>query len=496
MSSKRLILKGGATLGAGQAISQACSFVRNIIIARLISPTNFGIAATFAVTISVFDLMSNLNMDKLLIQAEDGDEAAFEKTAHLLQTVKGVMNAAFIFVLGRYIAGLFGEPQARWAFELLALVPLLRGFNHLDTYRFQREMRFRPAVTMDVSSQVLVTVAALPLAFWLRDYRAMLWVLILQAATAAVVSHLVADRPYGWTWEKSYVRRIVSFGWPLLINGLLLFIILDGDRFIIGSAHKLFSHSTLTLADLGVYSVAFALTMGPVMLVTNVTGTVFFPLLSRSQGIREQFERRYSACAQFLAVVAAGIAIPFVLLGGWLVVLIYGAKYAAAEGFIAWLGAMWSLRLLRAAPTTAALSLGDSKNSMYSNIARTVALAGVLTAVAVGAGLVWIAVSGFAGELLALAVCVGRLRYTHGVPASSFVKPFAVYAALALAAGAGAWTMEGTSLLARMGLTVLLGAAACAIMLAAFPRFRADIEGLARSSRLFGGARETGQASV
>lgn len=485
MSSRKLILKGGATLGLGQLISQSCSFLRNVIIARLISPSDFGIAATLAVTISVFELMSNLNMDKLLIQAEDGNEAPFEDTAHLLQAAKGLMNAVFILLLGGPIACLFGEPRARWAFFLLALVPLLRGFVHLDTCRFQRLMRFRPAVTVDVCSQVLVTLIAVPLAFWLHDYRAMLWVLILQAASALAISHIVSERRYRWNWDKAYVRRIISFGWPLLINGLLLFIILDGDRFIIGSAHRLFSKSPLTLADLGVYSVAFALTMAPATFISSITASISLPVLSKVNSLPQQFERCYSAYVQALCLVAVGLAVPLILCGGWIVALLYGAKYGAARSFIGWLAAMWSLRVLRNGPTIAALSLGDSRNSMYANVARTAALAGVLISVALNGGLELIAISGFIGELLATLVCVVRLSHIHHVSSSHFVSPFSIYAAGVVAAaglcGAG-WQNLGdlTTTLSAAAIIVLTAVA----MLAAFPRLRNDLGGLILRSRL------------
>lgn len=481
MSSHDSILKGSATLALGQVTSQAFSFIRNIIIARLISPRDFGIAATLAVTISIFELMSNLSADKLLIQAPDGDEAAFQNTAHAVHAVRGVMNALLIFALGGPASRLFGEPRARWAFELIALYPLIRSFLHLDTSRLQREMRFRPSVTMDVGSQAIMIVAALPLAFWLRDYRAMVWLLVLQAASATVVSHLVAERNYGWAWQRAYLRRIASFGWPLLVNGLLLFVIMDGDRFLIGSARRLFPASRLTLTDLGIYSVAFALTMGPANLVSNLSTSIFLPLLSRVQTVRSSFERRYAACSQILAVLGAAMAISFLLLGGRLVVLIYGMKYAAASAFIAWLGAMWSLRAVRVSPTSAALALGDSRNSMYANIARTVALAGVLIAVATGAGLVWIAISGFGGEVCALMVCVARLRLKHGVPVSLFVKPVAVYAASVLAACAAA--ASGLGVVASLGMTAGLAALAFAAMLVAFPQFRTDIGGLSSIAR-------------
>jgi O-antigen/teichoic acid export membrane protein len=479
MSARRLILKSGATLGFGQVVSQACSFVRNIIIARLISPPDFGIAATFAVTISVFELMSNLSMDKLLIQAEDGNGEPFQQTAQLLQAARGLVNALFIFLLGGPIAYLFGEPRARWAFFLLALVPLLRGFIHLDTSRFQRGMRFLPAVTVDVCSQVLVTVVALPLAFWLRDYTAMLWILILQAASSTIISHVVSERPYRWRWEKSYARRIASFGWPLLINGLLLFVILDGDRFIIGSAHRLFPRSSLTLADLGIYSVAFALTMAPTMFVANIGTSVLLPHLSRVQGARSEFEHQYSSFAQITSLAAAAVCIPFISAGWWVVVVVYGVKYAMAAPLIAWLAAMWGLRMIRVTPTIGAMALGDTQNAMFSNVARTTALAGILIAIPFGAGLQWIAACGFVGEILALATCVVRLSREHGIQVSRSLKPLLpCLVGAALAGGLSAAGITTKSPIGAIVASVVLVGAVGLIMLLAFPTLRSQLRGL------------------
>jgi O-antigen/teichoic acid export membrane protein len=476
MSTHRLVFKSGLTVGTGQVVTQLCSFVRNVIVARLISPQNYGIAAFFAMTFSLVELMSSLGMENFLIQAKDGNEPRFQGTAHLLLALRGLINASCIFLLAGPISSLFGVPQACWAFRCLALAPFIRGWNHLDTFRFQREMRFRPAVTVDIASNIAVTLLALPLCWWRRDYSAMLWILILQAATSRIAANLVAERPYRWAWDSRVARRILTFGWPLLINGFLMLIIFEGDRFVIGAAKRLFARSPYTLADLGIYSVAFALTMAPATMVGNISSSLFLPVLSKVQSSLPEFEKRYAYCAQAISLVAALIAIPFIVAGGWFVILIYGAKYVLAASFIGWLAAMWALRTVRGAPTVAAMARGDTRNSMVSNIARTLALPGVLLAAATGGGIVWIAISGFVGELLALAVCVGRLQREHSVSAKLFLKPFAVSAGGMVLAGIVAATATRhlgwfLSLSAAAGLVLLQFLS----MLFAFPGLRKQL---------------------
>ncbi len=426
MSSGESIFKNGVKLGLNQACAQVCSLAKNVIIARLISPADFGVAATFAMTFSFLEMISNLAAETVLIQAKDGNEPAFQRTAQSLQVLRGVTNALFIFALAGMASRLFGVPQAKLSFQCLALLPLIKGLTHLDVNRLQRALKFGPSIMADSGSNLLVTMAALPLGLWLRDYRAMLWLLILQSAIYVVVSHLAADRGYACGWSKVHARTIFSFGWPLLINGLLLYVILQGDRFVIGAAQQLFKNSSYTLADLGVYSVAFALTFAPTTLVANVCTSLFLPLLSRTQSDTVQFKKRYRTCIQILSLMASIISILFIVSGGWFVGMIYGQKYAAAGTFIGVLAAMQAMRILRVAPTLAAMALADTKNAMICNIVRTSALAGVLYASITGRSLLWVAASGLAGEVLAFLTCIWRLQRCHSIPARLSFQPLAV----------------------------------------------------------------------
>lgn len=474
-STQQTVVKGGLKLGFGQVVAQVCSFARSIILARLISPANFGIAATFAMTFSLLEMLSNLSADKLLIQAKEGNEPELQSSAQLLNVIRGSVNAAIIFALATPIARLFGVPQAAWAFKCLALVPFLRGFAHLDFNRLQRDIRFGPSVTIDIATNVLATLAAFPLGWWLRDYSAMLWLLVLQAVGFTIGSHLVAERRYRLSWHPEYVKKMAEFGWPLLINGLLMFGIFEGDRLIVGASHRLFARSIYTLTDLGVYSVAFSLTMAPTMFVANICNPLFLPLLSQVQGAIAQFNRRYAACSEMIALFAAGISIPFIIAGGKVVVLIYGVKYEAASTVIGWLAAMWALRMVRTAPTLAAMALGDTSNAMISNVLRSSAVAGMLVAAALGKPLYWISICGLLGEILATGVSILRLRMRNGVPVLLGVRPLLIVgAAMCLAGFTSSVTSKGW--VPVIASTAILAGLTVVAMLATFPRLRQDLQ--------------------
>ncbi len=474
MQLKTSVIKGGLHLSLGQAAIQASSFLRNIFLARLISPADFGIAAIFGITLQMIEMLSNVSAEMFLIQSADGDKERLQATAQFFRAARGTVNGLVILLLAGPIARLFGVPQATWAFRCLGLLPLLRGLYHLDMSRLQRSLRFAPTAIADAGSSWFATLVAVPLAFWFRDYSAMLWSLIIQVSAATIVSHILAERRYAWAWDSGYWQRMVSFGWPLMINGILMFGIFEGDRLIIGSAERLFPRSSYDLSDLGIYSATFSLTMAPTQFVANICSSLFLPLLSRTQGMPDQFRRRYRACSQAACLAAAIISIFFITAGGRLVAVVYGSKYATGGRIIGWLAAMWALRIIRVAPTLAAMSLGDTKNTMLSNCVRTFALVGMAGASAIGAPLVWIAISGFSGELLALAVSVWRLHRKSGIPASLCAKPIAAAAAGMLVASFSAWGL-GASLVATIASCLGCILLVTAGMLAAFRTLRHDV---------------------
>lgn len=455
MSLRRRVLSGAASLGAGQALSQGLSFVRNIIIARLLSPEDFGIAATFAITVSLLEMISDLAADKLIIQARDGDDPRLQSTAQLWQFIRGVASGLIIVLLAWPIAALFKVPEATWAFYWLALVPVLRGLVHLDIRRLQRWMRFWPAVASEAASQLVVTVAAFPLAWWLRDYSAMLWIVIIQAAVLALVSHMVAERGYGWSWDRAHAARLLDFGWPLLINGVLMFAIFQGDRLIVGSMYS--------MEELGLYSVAVALAFAPTTLLASLSLSILLPLLSQVQDDRPRLTHRYVLSAQFFAAASCLVAALFVLLGPMLIELCFGEKYVGAADVLAVLAMMQAVRLFRVPPTVAAMARGDTQNSMLANMARLAGLPLALTAALFDAPLTWIAAGGAVGEALGFAAAVIRLKRRQAERLGPVMTPVLAASAgmtlLAAIVWMGHWSSVSRGLLcvaAFVGVAMLL----------------------------------------
>lgn len=427
----RAIFSGSVCLSLGTAVGAGCQFLRTMIVARIITREDFGIAAIFALTAAFCDMISNMNTEKLLIQAQDGDEVAFQRSAQALEVLRGVVLAVVLLVAAGPVSMWFNMAQAEWGFRLLALIPLIRGMRHFDIQRIQRHMRFGPFVIVDTGAQVLSVVLAWPTAVWFPDYTAMLYLLLAQEIFRTAGSHLLRLRPYRWGWDSGYLRRILSFGWPLLLNGVFMFLIFQGDKVVIGSSAQLFAGAGYNIGELGLYSMAFLMTSQPVAMISRVASYLMLPSFSLARGQHDVLVVGYRRAYCGLSIFSAWMAFGCILIGGPLVVLLLGDKYAGASVLIGWLGVMQSLRILRDAPTMATIALGDTRSTMIATGIRTLALFGALAVSAMQMPLVWIAVCGTAGEVAALGTIVVLARLWHGIPYASALTSLAIVLAAA-----------------------------------------------------------------
>lgn len=458
------------------------SILRNMVVAKLLGPEHYGIAFMFAITISLMEVMGVLAWDVLLVQAEDGNDPKLQRTAHTMMLARGVVIAALMFLLAGPIAGYFDVPEYHWAFRALALVPLVRGLDHLDYRRLQREYRFTPDILTTLVSQGISLVVACGLAWWLRDPRAMLFGVIVQSVAFTVVTHAVAERPYALAKTREGMGRFLGFGWPLLVNGILMYFIFQGDAWIIGGVR------CYTPADLGIFGIAVMLTRQPCTLVTAAANPLILPALSREQNNPERFRERYASSVQLLSAASVVMMLAIITFAP-AALEIYDAKYADAGLYIGWLGIAQAARILRMAPTAAALARADTKNSMYANLWRLLALGLTAAFAFLQLPLSWIAASGIFGEVVAILYTVGRLKRKCDIPMGlTLVPAVGLLAVLGATRGLMFALPVSLSLWGQLGagavLTVLLGGA----FILGFPSLRRDLVlYLRRRSALSGG---------
>lgn len=414
---------------SGNAFSALMLLARNLLVARLVPVADYGIAATFAITMAVIEMMSELGLKQLIVQARDGDDPRLQAALQGVQVLRGAFSALLLVLIAAPLAAFLHIPQAAWAYQMLALVPLLQGFLHLDIYRFERQMHFAPQM-LALSLPALISVVLIwPLFAVFKDYRTMLYAVLAQAALTLALSHALAQSRYRIRLDPPTMRRALGFGAPLALNGLLLFISFQGEKLLVGRL--------LGLEQLAYLAMGFTLTLTPTLVVARAVQSFFLPQLSRTDLIQARFNAlaRATIEANMLnGLLQAGVILA---LGGPLVAWLLGPKYAPLLALLPWLALLHAVRVFKVGPAVVALARARTSNAMWANLCRVISLPlGVWLALQ-GFGLQAILQSALAGELCGLFVSLFLLKTRIRLDLRPLYMP--LFTSLTFLAAAGAF---------------------------------------------------------
>lgn len=460
MVNRRSLLKSGAILTAGNMLSQILSLVRNMIVARLVGPEDFGVAVTFAVTLSVLEAALAHGFDKLLVQDKDGDDIELQSMLHTILVGRGLVLGAILFIAAPFLAQAFNIPEATLAYQFLALVPVMRGFAHLDVMRIQRQMHFAPSQWLQILSQLAGLVVAITYALIFHNYWAMLWGIIGQLLVFLMLTHVIASRPYLLGWNSAFTRRVIGFSWPLMLNGIVLVLSSQADRLIVGTM--------LSLTDLAIYGAASMLVTAFLTLLAKVAGDLSLPWISETRDVPEEYRNRHAIIGAAVSFGCVFVFAPIALLGGDIVVLFFGDDFKGPDMVMAWLAVAMGLRFLRVWPIVIAMSFGDTITLMRSNVIRGLGLIALIVALQMGTGLSGAAAAMALGEGLATLFAFIRIRRTGSEFMISFAR-YALYSSIGLCA-AFVCSIVLNSLELRIGMSVLFALLATIILLFMEPR--------------------------
>lgn len=465
----RQIASQGTLLFSGFALSQAMSFARNAMLGHWLSKGDFGVAATLTLVLQLIETLSDLGADRLIVQAADGDEPRFVATQHAALVLKGLLTAFLLLVAAVPAASFFGVPEAATAFAAIALVPAIKGFQHLDPRRAQRRLDNRPYLAVEIVPQAAALALTLPILLLVPDYRAAPMLSITQAMALVIVSHLFAERAYAIAADLSVARRLVAFGWPIWLSAFPLAAVYQGDRILIGHFAG--------MEALAGYTAAFMITMVPGLVAGKVGYALMLPLFAGARDDAAQFRSRYVALSEAVTTVAALYLVGFIVAGGPVLMLAFGSLYASLDHVVAWLALMWALRMLQAVPGMALMADGETRPFLAAGLIRSGALIPAAMAACLGGGLEMIAAMGVAGEIASLAYVARHIELRRrGLGAALalralFLMPAAGVAALAAMTLATA--AEGDAgLVIRAGLLAAVAVAVALLALAVMPRLR------------------------
>jgi len=336
----------------------------------------------------------------------------------------GAVGAVLLLALAAPLAWSFGQSAHLDSYRLLAIVPLLGGLAHFDQHRSKRSLDLGPAaliLVLPMFGSLLLTVT---LAEQVRHTGLMVVALIAQHGLALALSRLIARRAYRWRWDAALFRLALRFGAPVLLNGALLFLIFNGERWIVGYR--------LGLAELAVFTLMLNLSMTPALVLSHTVQTWLLPRLALLHGDPARFAQEARAAAQVPFALAIALATGAALVGPPLAALVAGKPYHGGLDLFVWLALAQALRLAQAGLTLAPLAQGETASGLAGNLLRVACLPLGLWLLDSGGSLTALAQLALLAETAALLLTAVLTRRSAHAPTRAVAATLLAMALIAL----------------------------------------------------------------
>ena len=254
--------------------AQAITFILSIILARLLSPSDYGAIAILLVFITIADVFVNAGFGSALIQKKDADNLDFSSVFYF-SFLFSVFVYGVIYLAAPFVAGFYNMPILQPTLQVLALRIPVAAINSVQQAYVSRNMQFKKFFYSTLSGTAASAVVGIAMAY--NGYE--IWSLVGQYLTNAVVNTIVLFSVINWRPQLMFslhrLKSLFSYGWKLLLSGLL-----DTGY---NSCNSLLIGKFYTPADLAYFNNGYKF---PMVIVTNINSSissVLFPALASEQ---------------------------------------------------------------------------------------------------------------------------------------------------------------------------------------------------------------------
>jgi lipopolysaccharide exporter len=365
------------------------TFAVGIVLARILTPEQFGVFAVALTVQAVLITLADLGLSADLIRTSHPERIA--PTVATFGLVAGTVMTAGMALSGHAVADLLGSPQAGNVIVVLSFTLLLGGAGLVPYAMLQRRFQQKRLFLISVIDFVFGTTITLLL----------LWngwgVLALavgrvsaQAVTLVLQFALSGERPrYGL--DRRVVRPVLAYGLPIAAANLLSWALLNIDNVVIARISG--------PVALGFYFLAFNISSWPMTALGQIVRSVALPTFSRTLASRNDPSLATATALTGAVAVPAGAFLA--LLSGPLIMVVYGGKWAAAAPVLAALGLFGALRAIFDVIVSYLLARGASRA-----VLRIQVLWFILLVPATVAATLWWGITGAAWAHLVVSVVV------------------------------------------------------------------------------------------
>lgn len=361
---KKLILNGTLWTFLGFGASQVLRLASSLILARMLSPSDYGLVAITTVIFIGISLMSDIGLGPNIMQNSRGEEEEFLNIAWTVQVIKGFILWLVCILLAWPVSVFYNQPILLPILIATSFSAVLVGFNSTGVYSVDKNIDLKKQTLYQVLTQLIALISMVIIAYIHPTVWALVAGSVITSFTYMVLTHRLVPIKNKFAWDKETVWSILHYGKWVVVSSGLYFIVTHSSNLILGKF--------LTLNNLGLF--AIGVTLGKVIETINtaINQKVVLPTFAKIKHLTNE-EIRAKLAKLKLAIMGLFLPVLWVLtiFAHDIINILFDPRYE---------GAAWILQLYALAYIPAVISglgsfyilLGNTKLHAQLSFIKTV----------------------------------------------------------------------------------------------------------------------------
>jgi PST family polysaccharide transporter len=311
-------VRGGAVTMTTQAVKFLLQTGSTIMLARLLTPYDYGLIAMVTAITGFVMLFQNMGLSLATIQRAN---ITHSQVSNLFW-----LNAAMGVVLGLIVAGcapiiswFYGEPRLCWITIALAGTFLFSGLTIQHQSLLSRQMRFKTIALIEIISMSVGITTGITMAWYGAEYWALVGLSVASALSSVVLVWIFCGWRPGLPAPGAEIWPMIKFGGQITGFDIVNYFARNFDNILLGR----FWGSNV----LGLYSRAYNIMMLPISQVRGSLNSVAIPALSHIQNDPIRYKSYYIKLITLLAFITMPLMTFLFVCGDQVIYLLLGSQW-------------------------------------------------------------------------------------------------------------------------------------------------------------------------
>jgi len=343
-------VKGGGWVIATRISQQLLSTARLIVLARLLSPRDFGLMGIVLLTMATINMFTQMGFQEALIQKKK-DIVGFLNTAWTLGIIRGLLLFAFLYFGAPCVASFFDIPEVVDVLRVAALSLVVVAVTNIGTVYFVKELFFYKQFILENTGTLVGTVIAIWFAVQYRNVWALVIGRLSGDITRCLLSYVMQPYKPGINFDVAKAKELWRFGKHVFGLTILQFFGLYGDDFFVGKF--------LGNVALGFYQMAYRISSMVATEFGDLIGKVAFPAYSKLQDNAVKLRGGYFKSIRVISLLVFPVTGGIIVLAPEFTAVVLGEKWLPMTSAMQILSLLGLLKCMQRAPLFKALGRPD-----------------------------------------------------------------------------------------------------------------------------------------